>query len=297
MPDSGAISAIVDARRRDVGGFKVRRVLPSRAFRLIGPFIFLDHMGPMVLPPAQGIDVAPHPHIGLATVTYILDGELIHRDSLGSHQPIHPGEVNWMTAGRGIVHSERTSSEKRRSGSNFHGLQLWVALPKADEEIEPAFHHYAAQTLPVIEKEDRNIRVLIGKAYGAESQVQTLSPVFLVDVVMQTGCELPIPDLYQDRAAYVIDGAVTAGAERTTNSGAGRMLVFTPNTSAVLRAESDARVVLLGGAAMDGPRHIWWNFVSSAPERIEQAKRDWKDRRFPLVPGDEIDFTPLPYYS
>jgi redox-sensitive bicupin YhaK (pirin superfamily) len=291
---TSAVSAIVDGRRRNVGSFEVRRVLPSRAFRLVGPFIFLDHMGPLALPPGEGIDVWPHPHIGLATVTYLLDGELIHRDSLGSQQSIQPGAINWMTAGRGIVHSERSGPEARRSESNFHGLQLWVALPTADEEIAPAFHHYAAESLPSIHRDGSTIRVLIGSAYGTESPVHTLSPVFFIDVVMPAGGALEIPDLYAERAAYVVDGAVTADAERVA---AGKMLVVTTGTNPVLRAESDTRLVLLGGAPTDGPRHIWWNFVSSSPERIDQAKRDWKEHRFPLVPGDETDFTPLPYYS
>jgi redox-sensitive bicupin YhaK (pirin superfamily) len=291
---NSGIAAIVDARPRDIGGFKVRRLLPSRARRLVGPFIFLDHMGPTKLLPGHGIDVPPHPHIGLATVTYLFDGELIHRDSLGSHQPIQPREINWMTAGRGIVHSERTSPGLRQTGSNMHGLQLWVALPKAQEEIEPAFHHYAAQALPETQKEGSQIRVLIGSGYGVESQVQTLSSVFLIDLVMQPECELSLPDFYQERAAYVIGGMVSSGGERAE---AGRMLVFAPGIKTVLRAESAARLVLLGGAAMDGPRHIWWNFVSSSQERIEQAKRDWKERRFPKVPGDEVESTPLPYYS
>jgi redox-sensitive bicupin YhaK (pirin superfamily) len=286
--------AIIDARPRDVGGVKVRRLLPSRSRRLVGPFIFLDHMGPVTFAPGKGVDVPPHPHIGLATVTYLLDGELIHRDSLGSHQPIQPGEINWMTAGRGIVHSERTSPELRAAGSSLHALQLWVALPKADEEMEPAFHHYAAQALPEFRKEGGQIRVLIGKAYGVESQVHTLTQTFLIDVITQRDCELPIPDQYEERAVYVIEGAVRCGGERAE---AGRMLVFAAGTKAAIRAESACRLVLLGGAAIDGPRHIWWNFVSSSPERIEQAKRDWKERRFPKVPGDDIDFAPLPTYS
>jgi redox-sensitive bicupin YhaK (pirin superfamily) len=294
VSSSGGIAAIVDARPRDIGGFTVRRLLPSRVRRLVGPFIFLDHMGPVALAPGRGIDVWPHPHIGLATVTYLLDGELIHRDSLGSHQPIQPGEINWMTAGRGIVHSERTSPELRRAGSSLHALQLWVALPKAHEETEPAFHHYAARALPEIQKGDGQIRVLIGEAYEVESQVQTLTPTFMIDAVMQPNCELPIPDSYEERAAYVVDGAIQCGAERAE---AGRMFVFPAGAKTMVRAESSARLLLLGGAAIDGPRNIWWNFVSSSQERIEQAKRDWKERRFPKVPGDEVEFAPLPTYS
>ena len=272
----------------------VRRLLPSRVRRLVGPFIFLDHIGPVTLAPGKGVDIAPHPHIGLATVTYMLDGELIHRDSLGSRQPIQPGEINWMTAGRGIVHSERTSSEWRAAGSSLHALQMWVALPKVHEEMEPAFHHYAAPALSELRSEGGQIRVLIGKAYGVESQVQTLTQTFLIDVIMKRDCELPIPDQYEERAVYVVDGAVRCGGERAE---AGRMFVFAPGTQATIRAESAGRLVLLGGSTIDGPRQIWWNFVSSSPERIEQAKRNWKERRFPTIPGDDIDFAPLPTYS
>jgi redox-sensitive bicupin YhaK (pirin superfamily) len=244
-------------------------------------------MGPVTLAPRRGIDVPPHPHIGLATVTYLLDGELIHRDSLGSHQAIQPGEINWMTAGRGVVHSERTGPELRRAGSNLHALQLWVALPKAHEEGDPAFRHYAAQ-------DEGQIRVLIGRGYGVESQVRTLTPTFLIDMMVQPGRELPIPGEYEERAAYVVAGAVHFGSERAE---AGRMLVFAPRVTASVRAESPARIILLGGDPIDGPRHIWWNFVSSSQERIEQAKRDWKERRFPAIPGDDKEFTPLPTYS
>jgi redox-sensitive bicupin YhaK (pirin superfamily) len=288
---TSGVAAIIDARARDLGGFKVRRLLPSRARRLVGPFVFFDHMGPVELGPGEGLDVPPHPHIGLATVTYLFDGELIHRDSLGSFQPIEPGEINWMTAGRGIVHSERTGAERRRMGSKVHGLQLWVALPKANEEMAPAFHHYAGGALPEIEMAGAHIRVLAGTAYGGESQVQTLSPLFCADVVMQPVGELRIPNEYEERAAYVVEGVVGCGVERAAS---GRMLVFAPQMDIVLRAETAARIVLLGGAPMDGQRHIWWNFVSSSQERIEQAKRDWKQGRFPNVPGDEVELVPLP---
>ena len=256
--------------------------------------MFFDHMGPVQLATGQGIDVLPHPHIGLATVTYLLDGELIHRDSLGSHQTIRPGEINWMTAGRGIVHSERTSPELRRAGSDLHALQLWVALPKANEEMDPAFHHYAASSLAEIETEAGQIRVLVGRAYGRGSQVQTLSATFLIDAAMRANSELSLPDLYQERAAYVVEGVVLSDGQRAES---GRMLVFSPGAKTPLRAESPARVILLGGDPLDGPRHIWWNFVSSSEERIEQAKRDWKEQRFPEIPGDAIEFAPLPTYS
>ena len=290
-PSTPAIATIIDARSRDIGGFAVRRLLPSAARRLVGPFIFFDHMGPAELAPGQGIDVRPHPHIGLATVTYLFEGEIVHRDSLGSHQPIRPGDVNWMTAGRGIVHSERTGPEARRAGSRLNGLQLWVALPLAHEETDPAFHHYAGDSLPSLEESRAQLRVLAGSAYGATSPVHTFSPLFYVDVTMPAGCELAVPPEHEERAAYVVEGAIDCGAERAEP---GRMLVFTPRTDARLRAVLDSRVVLIGGAPIDGKRHIFWNFVSSSQDRIEQAKLDWKQQRFPKVPGDEAEHIPLP---
>jgi redox-sensitive bicupin YhaK (pirin superfamily) len=285
-----AVATIIDARARDLGGLAVRRVLPSVARRLVGPFAFFDQMGPAVLAPGEGLDVPPHPHIGLATVTYLFEGEILHRDSLGSHQPIRSGDVNWMTAGRGIVHSERTAPERRQRGSRLHGLQLWVALPVADEETGPAFHHHPGGTLPEVDEDGVRLRVLAGAAYGVTSPVHTFSPLFYVDAVMPAGRELPLPVEYEERAVYVVDGALRCGAER---AGAGRMLVFVPGVRVVLRAESAARVVLIGGAPLDGTRHIFWNFVSSSRERIEQARRDWNEGRFPTVPGDEAEFVPF----
>jgi redox-sensitive bicupin YhaK (pirin superfamily) len=288
---TSAIETLIEARSRDLGGFVVGRVLPSAARRLVGPFIFFDHMGPADLAPGRGLDVRPHPHIGLATVTYLFEGEIVHRDSLGSHQPIRPGEVNWMTAGRGIVHSERTGPQSRRAGSRVNGLQLWVALPLAHEETEPEFHHHPAQTLPALELAGARVRVLVGSAYGETSPVKVFSPLFYADVAVPAGCELPVPDEHAERAAYVADGVVTCGNERAER---GRMLVFAKGAEVVLRATTDARISLIGGAPIDGERHIWWNFVSSSEARIEQAKRDWKEGRFPKVPGDEVEFIPLP---
>jgi redox-sensitive bicupin YhaK (pirin superfamily) len=290
-PPTPAIATVIDGRPRDIGGFAVRRLLPSAARRLVGPFIFFDHMGPAELAPGEGMDVRPHPHIGLATVTYLFDGEIVHRDSLGSHQPIRPGDINWMTAGRGIVHSERTSPELRRVGSKVNGLQLWVAFPRAHEEAEPAFHHHPAGTLPALEHSGAHLRVLAGSAYGERSPVRTFSPLFYVDVAMPGGCELPLPREHDERAAYVVDGAIDGGGERAES---GRMLVFARGADVRLRAAVDSRVVLIGGAALDGERHIFWNFVSSSKERIERAKRDWKDGRYPKVSGDEVEFVPLP---
>ena len=285
-----AIATIIDARARDVAGFAVRRVLPAPERRLVGPFAFFDQMGPAVLAPGEGLDVAPHPHIGLATVTYLFEGEILHRDSLGSHQPIHPGDINWMTAGRGIVHSERTPPGRRQQGGPLNGLQLWVALPTAHQETAPTFDHYPGGTLPTVDLAGARLRVLAGAAYGVSSPVRTWSPLFYVDARLSVGGELPLPPEHEERAVYVVEGALGCGAERAE---AGRMLVFRPRTEVVLRAESAARVVLIGGAALDGPRHIFWNFVSSSRERIEQAKRDWRAGRFPKVSGDEVDFIPL----
>ena len=266
-------------------------MLPSPARRLIGPFVFFDHMGPADFAPGHGLDVRPHPHIGLATVTYLFDGEIVHRDSLGSHQSIRPGDINWMTAGRGIVHSERSGLEQRRAGSRLHGLQLWVALPLAHEETEPEFHHHPAATLPSLDLGGAHIRVLAGNAYGKTSPVKTFSPLFYADVLLPAGAELPLLSEHAERAAYVIDGAVCAGQVRSELA---RMLVFPKSAEVVLRAMADARIILIGGAPIDGARHIWWNFVSSSSARIEQAKRDWREDRFPKVPGDEAESIPLP---
>ena len=288
---TSAIAAVIDGRPRDLGGFAVRRVLPAAARRLVGPFIFFDHTGPAEFAPGQGVDVRPHPHIGLATVTYLFEGEIVHRDSLGSHRPIRPGDINWMTAGRGIVHSDRTGAEPRRAGSRLHGLQLWVALPLAHEETAPEFHHHPAATLPSVDLDGAGIRVPAGHAYGQISPVATLSPLFYADVALPAGGELPLPREHAERAAYVVNGAVCCGQERAER---GRMLVFAQGAEVVLRAATDARLALIGGAPIEGERHIWWNFVSSSKARIEQAKRYWKDDRFPKVPGDEAELIPLP---
>jgi redox-sensitive bicupin YhaK (pirin superfamily) len=285
------VETIIEGRARDLGGLVVRRVLPSAARRWVGPFVFFDHMGPVEFAPGTGLDVRPHPHVNLATVTYLFEGEIVHRDSLGSHQPIRPGEINWMTAGRGIVHSERTARERRTGGQRLHGIQLWVALPRAHEETDPAFHHHPAAALPELQQRGARIRVLAGAAYGAESPVRTFSPLFYADAALAAGSELALPGEHEERAAYVAEGAVSCGPER---AGVGRMLVFAPGSRAVLRADSAARVLLLGGAPLDGPRHIWWNFVSSSEERIERAKQDWREGRFPKVPGDDAEFIPLP---
>src|SRR5262245_24020020 len=250
------VQHLLRSHPRDIGGFAVRRVLPSVLKQMVGPFIFFDHMGPAQLAPGEGLDVRPHPHIGLATVTYLFEGEIIHRDSLGSYQPIRPGDINWMTAGRGIAHSERTSPELRRAGSLMNGLQLWVALPLAHEETEPKFHHYPVDTLPSIDLAGARARVLAGTAYGVRSPVQTFSPLFYVELAMPAGRELPVPLEHAERAAYVVAGAIECGAERAEP---GRMLVFTPGAEVLLRARSDSRLVLSGGAPIDGKRNIHWH--------------------------------------
>ena len=261
---------------------------------MVGPFIFLDQMGPEVLRANTGLDVAPHPHIGLATVTYLFEGELRHRDSLGVVQMIRPGELNWMTAGRGIAHSERTPHEMREAGSKLFGIQAWVALPRKYEEADPGFAHHAEGELPVIEGEGKRVRLIAGSLYGERSPARTLSEMFYADVSLEGGAVLPLPAEYEERAAYVVEGSVdlSPGGESFDQ---GQLLVFKPGAHMSLRAGQSprTRVMLLGGEPLDGPRHIWWNFVSSSSERIEQAKEDWKAGRFARVP-EETELIPLP---
>jgi redox-sensitive bicupin YhaK (pirin superfamily) len=289
--ERGLVALVLEGRPRDLGGFSVQRVLPARERRAVGPFVFFDHFGPMTLPPGVGMDVRPHPHIGLATVTYLFEGEMIHRDSIGSHQVIRSGDVNWMTAGRGIVHSERSTAPERALGARGHGLQLWVALPREPEEATPAFAPPERDSLPHLPAPGLDRRVIAGTAWGVTSPVKTLSPLFYVDVAMEAGASVVLPDEHEERAAYVTEGSTRCDDQRV---GAGQMAVFEPGSRAVLHADSPARVMLLGGARLDGERHIWWNFVSSSRERIEQAKRDWKTGRFAKVPGDELESMPLP---
>lgn len=290
LPNS--LDIIIPGRARDlVGGFKVQRVLPYSQRRMVGPFIFLDQMGPEVLRSGVGLDVAPHPHIGLATVTYLFEGELLHRDSLGTEQMIRPGEVNWMTAGSGIVHSERTPLPLRQTGSQLFGLQSWVALPLRDEETEPTFAHHDAVELPIIEGEGKYVRLVAGKLFGSRSPVVTRSELFYADVQIEAGASLQLTSEHEDRAAYIVAGAINLAGHHGFN--AGDLLVFKPGEAVSIRADSPARLMLLGGARLDGQRHIWWNFVSSSKERIEQAKEDWLNNKFAPVPG-ETEFIPLP---
>jgi redox-sensitive bicupin YhaK (pirin superfamily) len=290
-PAADAIDLMIVPRSVDVGHFAVRRALPHVNRRMVGPFIFFDHFGPAEFRAGQGIDVRPHPHIGLATVTFLFDGEIMHRDSLGTAAAIRPGEVNWMSAGRGIVHSERTAPEHRNEGEPIHGLQCWVALPAAEEESAPGFFHHDSAALPLVSDAGRTVRVVAGSAYGERSPVATAMDTLFVDVTLTAGTSLPIDAATEERAIYLISGEVDIAGDRFA---AGRLLVFRPGDAITVTAASDAHFVLLGGAAMDGPRHIWWNFVSSRKERIEQAKADWKAARFDTVPGDNQEFIPLP---
>jgi redox-sensitive bicupin YhaK (pirin superfamily) len=290
---AGLLETIIIPRTSDLGdGFEVRRALPSRRRRMVGPFIFFDQMGPIVLRAGTGLDVRPHPHIGLATVTYLFEGEILHRDSLGTVQAIQPGAVNWMTAGSGIAHSERTGPEVRARGGPLSGIQSWVALPQAHEETAPAFVHHDRDALPVVEGEGAHVRLIAGTLCGARSPVQTLSAMFYADVRLEPRARLALGAEHEERAAYLVDGSVAlAGCGEAFV--AGQLLIFRPGAEIVLAAQTAARLMLLGGEPMDGPRHIWWNFVSSSKARIEQAKADWKEGRFASVPG-ETEFIPLP---
>jgi redox-sensitive bicupin YhaK (pirin superfamily) len=287
MPD--AVELLIEPPLRDLGGFSVRRALPSAKRRAVGPFVFFDHMGPARFAPGEGIDVRPHPHIGLATVTYLFEGEIVHRDSLGFVQPIRPGDVNWMTAGRGIVHSERTGPEVRARGGPLHGIQAWVGLPRADEEAEPAFRHHPGGSLPVLERPGARLRLVAGAAFGERSPVAARSPLFYVDAALEDGARLDPPEA-AERAVYVAEGAVECAGERIA---AGRLAVLAPGAAAPLRAAGRTRAVLFGGDPLEGERILWWNFVASSRERLERAKRDWAEGRFDAVPGD-AERIPLP---
>jgi redox-sensitive bicupin YhaK (pirin superfamily) len=286
-----AIEMIIVPRARDLGGFEVRRALPSARRQMIGPFIFFDQMGPAEFITGQGIDVRPHPHINLATVTYLFEGEIMHRDSLGTEQPIKPGAVNWMSAGRGIVHSERTAPERKAKGQKLFGIQSWVALPRDAEESAPNFAHHDAHALPVIEDSGKSVRLVVGSAFGKTSPVQTASEMIYADIALEAGAAIPIDATHEERGLYLVSGNVEIAGDRF---GPGQLLVLRPGDAISFRAATPARFLLLGGAPMDGPRYIWWNFVSSRKERIEQAKAEWKSGKFDTVPGDAEEFIPLP---
>lgn len=285
------IETVIVPRARDLGGLEVRRALPSAERQMVGPFIFFDQFGPVIMRSGEGIDVRPHPHIGLATVTWLFDGLIYHRDSLGSEQPIAPGELNWMTAGRGIVHSERTPAAEKSRERKVFGIQSWVALPKKHEDSSPYFEHVDVARLPVVE--DRNIkaRIVAGSLFGAASPVKTHSDLFYAEVTAAAGAAFSLPTEHEERGIYVAEGEIEIAGQLF---GEGRLLVIRPGDPATVRAASSCRVMLLGGEPMDGPRYIWWNFVSSSREKIEAAKNDWKTGRFAIVPGDEDAFMPLP---
>jgi len=291
-PKSTAISLVIDGRARDLGnGFMVRRVLPSVSQRLVGPFIFFDQMGPVTLQPGEGMDVRPHPHIALATVTYLFAGEIMHRDSVGSVQAIHPGDVNWMVAGTGITHSERSSDETRRTGQRMHGIQSWVALPIEEEQTAPSFDHHPAATIPTVRFEGVVLDVIAGTAYGQRSPVGVLSPTLYVHALLDDGALLAIDEEHEQRAVYVVDGELEVDGVTLVE---GQMAVLHAGAAVSVRARGASRVMLVGGAKLEGARHVYWNFVSSDPARIEQAKADWQAGRFPVVPSDAEEFIPLP---
>jgi redox-sensitive bicupin YhaK (pirin superfamily) len=285
---SNAVELTIEPRLRSLGEFDVRRVLPSAQRRMVGPFVFLDHMGPAVFPPGHGIAVRPHPHIGLATITYLFEGEIMHRDSLGYRQLIQPGAVNLMTAGRGIVHSERASDDLAVT-SHLHGIQSWLALPVEHEEMEPSFIHYPASSLPEVTRGGCTVRVIMGSAYGVDSPVLTYSQTLYAEARLPSGASLTVPDDAPERAVYVVAGNLEIG-DRVY--GEGTLAVLRGGVEVQTRATSETRALLLGGAPL-GPRHIWWNFVSSRTDRIEQAKRDWAEQRIGRVEGDD-EFIPLP---
>ncbi len=279
---------ILKPNEKDLGGFSVRRSLPDTSRRMVGPWIFFDHMGPAQFSVGQGIDVRPHPHIGLATVTYLFEGEILHRDNLGCVQAIRPGAINLMVAGRGIVHSERTAPEVREAEHRLHGLQLWLALPDDEQETEPAFYHYSAANIPVLQEAGMELRVLIGKAYDLVSPVKTYSPTLYVEAKLTKEVTLDLPDV-EELAIYVVNGALEySGSVIPAN----QMLIFEEGDARMVKATSDTQLVMIGGSSV-GSRHIWWNFVSNNKQRIEEAKRQWQDGEFAPVPEDS-EFIPLP---
>ncbi len=285
-----AVTAIIKPHVKDIGGFEVRRLLPGFPHKMVGPFIFFDHMGPTRFAPGRGVDVRPHPHIGLATVTYLFEGALMHRDSLGTVQRIEPGDVNWMTAGGGIVHSERTAQEDRAAGPQLHGIQTWLALPLEHERVDPGFSHHPKSMLPVVSHPGVELRVVAGHAYGKRAPVQTFSDVLYVAADMQAGGSIVLPPEHEERGVYVVEGDVRLAGEPLAPQ---HLAVIPEGRTVTIEATTFARIMLLGGAKMDGDRHIWWNFVASSRELMESAKARWREQGFPPVPG-ETEFIPLP---
>jgi redox-sensitive bicupin YhaK (pirin superfamily) len=299
-PDATGIDAIetlIVPRARDLGDFEVRRALPAPKRQMVGPFIFFDQAGPAEFVTGKGVDVRPHPHIGLATVTYLYRGEFQHRDSLGSNQLILPGAVNWMVAGRGVTHSERTSEETRKSRHSLFGIQTWVALPEDKEDVAPSFEHHGKDALPYIENDGVEVRLILGRAFGETAPAQVFSDTFYADATLQPGARMPMPDDHEDRGLYVVEGSIAVAGQAFD---AGRMMVFRPGDHITVTAgENGARVIMLGGATLSGPRYIWWNFVASSQERIDAAKEDWRRGHwgkglFDLPPDDRDEFIPLP---
>lgn len=292
-----AIETLIIPRAHDLGGFQVRRALPAPKRQMVGPFVFFDQAGPAEFVTGKGVDVRPHPHIGLGTVTYLYRGEFQHRDSLGTNQMIRPGAVNWMVAGRGVTHSERTSEETRRNPHALYGIQTWVALPEDKEEIAPSFEHHGKDTLPMIEGEGISARLILGHAYGETAPAKLYSDTFYLDVTLAPGARFPLPSDHEDRGLYIVEGAVSI-AGQTFESG--RMMVFRPGDAITVAAGAQgARLMALGGATLNGPRYVWWNFVASSREKIEAAKEEWRrgawgQGQFDLPPDDRAEFIPLP---
>lgn len=292
-----SIETVIVPRARDLGGFEVRRALPAPRRQMVGPFIFFDQMGPAELLPTRGLDVRPHPHIGLATISYLYRGRMHHRDSLGTDKWIEPGAVNWMVAGRGITHSERTDDATQTDPMPFFGIQTWVALPKVREDSAAAFQHAPREALPELDGEGKTVRLILGTAWGERAPVETASEMFYADAVLQAGAAIPLPDTHEDRGVYVVEGDVEVAGQRFES---GRMMVFRPGDRVSVKAgPQGARLMLLGGETLEGSRYIWWNFVASSRERIEEAKEawrrgDWEHGRFQLPPGDDAEFIPLP---
>lgn len=295
--DADAIETLIIPRARDLGGFEVRRALPAPKRQMVGPFIFFDQVGPAEFLTGKGIDVRPHPHIGLGTVTYLFKGEFQHRDSLGTNQMIHPGAVNWMVAGHGVTHSERTSKKTRENPSSLFGIQTWLALPESAEDAPASFEHQPQEALPFLEGEGKKVRLILGDAWGEHAPVRTMSELFYADAQLEPGAVIPLPDNHEDRGVYVVDGSITVAGQMFET---GQMMVFRPGDALGLTAgDRGARLMLLGGATLGGPRHIWWNFVASSRDKIDAAKEawkagDWAHGRFQLPPGDDAEFIPAP---
>jgi redox-sensitive bicupin YhaK (pirin superfamily) len=292
-----AIETLIVPRTRDLGGFEVRRALPAPKRQMVGPFIFFDQMGPAELLTGQGIDVRPHPHIGLGTVTYLYRGDFHHQDSTGADQMIHPGAVNWMVAGRGVTHSERTTPEGRSGPQSLLGVQTWVALPESHEDVAPSFEHHGKESLPMIEDRGVSVRLILGRAYGETAPATMFSDTFYADVALEAGRLLPLPDDHEDRGIYIIDGSILIAGQEFTAS---QMMVFRPGDKITVAAGNrGARLMILGGATLGGPRYIWWNFVASSRDRIEEAKEQWRAEnwgkgRFDLPINDRSEHIPLP---